>query len=317
MTDIPTIRIVIAGDLGTGKSSLVNMYIRAIFTDFDPTIEDTHSKRVTINDIVYNIEIVDTVDNEFRNENDRTSLYLNCDVIILTYAIDDISSFTNLIMRYSNLPINEEDGNKKLTYIDGRVKILPPIILAGTKLDLESSRQVAYQQGKKLQTQLQLQEFIECSALTKLNVDELFDIAIKFGLQHQQSENDLTHIYAADDGSSELNKTPSSNSAISKRNRDIKLKNLSLIPSIVENETRVDQNKDVPNNTTTTKTTATSTTINNNNDMITKAQSNRSKENGKGNLSPSLGTNNRTFAKATNPKPNNSTNGSNGCCIIM
>ncbi|KAG0678784.1 hypothetical protein C6P42_000343 [Pichia californica] len=214
---IPTIKIVIAGDLGTGKSSLVNVFTRNMFTELDPTIEDTHCKRVIINDIPYNIEILDTVDNEFHNDHERALIYQQCDAIILTYAINDFDSFQNLIMRYSNLPINEEDGSRKLIYVGDRIRCLPPIILVGTKTDLESCRQVAYPQGKKLQSQLKLQDFIECSCLAKSSVEELFNSVIKLGLTYQLSDKDLTHIYADDENS--LKKTPSELSVISKQSK--------------------------------------------------------------------------------------------------
>jgi GTPase KRas protein len=201
MSSIPTVRIVVAGDLGTGKSCLINFYLRALFADFDPTLEDTYCKQVLIGDTIHNLEIVDTVDNEFRNDNERISLYQNCDVILLTYSIDDIESFNHIYVRYSNLPINEEVDNKKISYSNGRIKCFPPIILVGTKSDLESARQVATQSAQKLADRLKLQGSLECSCVNNVNVDETFELAVQLGLNHQQSDNDLTHIYAGDEES--------------------------------------------------------------------------------------------------------------------
>lgn len=230
----PTIKIVVAGDVGTGKSNLVNFFVRSLYsTDFDPTIEETYTKSILIDDVYYNLEIIDTVDNEFRDNQKRNCMYIQSDVIILTYAIDDEVSFTNLLLRYSNLPINEEDGSRKLTYVDGRIKSFPPIILVGTKLDLESSRQVAYQSGKNFADQLKLHDFLECSSLANVNVDELFILAAKLGLEHQNSEKDLTHIYAADEESqvrsTELRLTSSTRSTGSRFSRD-NVSKLSKIP---------------------------------------------------------------------------------------
>ncbi|ODQ49394.1 hypothetical protein PICMEDRAFT_70940 [Pichia membranifaciens NRRL Y-2026] len=227
----PVIRVVVAGDLGTGKSSLVNFFVRSVSSaEFDPTIEETYTKRISIDGVYYNLEIVDTVDNEFRDNEQRQCLYVQSDAIILTYAIDDEVTFTNLLLRYSNLPINEEDGSRKLTYIDGRIKSFPPIILVGTKRDLESSRQVAYQSGRKFAEQLQLQNFIECSSFANINVDDLFISASKLGLEHQQSDKDLTHIYAADEESrnSDLRQISSTGSTTSRISRDNTHKQLKL-----------------------------------------------------------------------------------------
>lgn len=206
MPAIPTIRIVVSGDEGTGKSCLVNFYVRSFFSDeFDPTIEETYFKQITFNEQVYNLEVVDTVENEFRSEEEKNTLYATADAIILTYAVDDVGSFNNLILRYSNLPINEEDDSTKLIYRHGRIKRFPPIILAGTKYDLALSRQVAVQAAEKLVHDLNLQGFIECSSASNINVDELFSRAIELGLEHQKSDHDLTHIYAADEESQNRN----------------------------------------------------------------------------------------------------------------
>lgn len=200
--EIPTVRIVVAGDLGTGKSSLINFYVHSIFaTEFDSTIEVTHKKQVNINDKLYNIEVVDTVDNEFQNEEQRKLLYQTCDVIILTYAIDDMESFKNLYLRYANLPINEEDGEKKLTYLNGRIKCLPPIIVVGNKTDLEMARQVDFHAANKASKELNIPTFMQCSAATNYNVDELFETAIEAGYKYSQLDHDMTHIYAEEEDS--------------------------------------------------------------------------------------------------------------------
>lgn len=213
---IPTIKIVVAGDLATGKSSLITLFIRSFFaTDLDPTVEDTYNKQVNIDGAIYNLEIVDTVDNEFRDENERTSLYQDCDVIILTFAINDVTSFNNLIIRYSHLPINDEDGDKKLVYKNGRIKLFPPIILAGTKLDLEMSRQVAFQSAKKLSNDLKLRDYLECSSASNVRIEELFRAATILGAEHQNSEKDFTHLYMPDDDADK--RQGSSNSSLVSR----------------------------------------------------------------------------------------------------
>lgn len=243
----PTLRIVVAGDLGTGKSNLVNFYIRSLIVgDFDPTIEDKYYKQVTIDGKVYNIEIIDSVDNEFRNNSERCALYQECDAIILTFAIDDLITFNNLVIRYASLPINEEDGNKKLTYINGRIKLFPPIILVGTKCDLEMARQVSYSSGLKFSHDFQLQDYFECSSNSNINIDELFNRAIELGFNFNNSERDLTNIYAIIDDDSQLKKSQSSSSGVSSKqskegNNFLHLKNGEAFNSIIENESEADK----------------------------------------------------------------------------
>lgn len=202
METIPRIKIVVAGDLGTGKSSLINFFIRSLYSEeFDPELEDTYCKQVTFDDKLYNLEILDTVDNEFRSEHDKISMYQDCDAIILTYAVDDATSLDNIFVRYSNLPINEEVGENKLVYKDSRIRRFPPIILAGLKSDLVSTKQIDYHTGQRIAKDLKLQGFFECSAASNINVDELFKFATECGLKHQQNDIDLTNIYAAEEES--------------------------------------------------------------------------------------------------------------------
>lgn len=54
MPNIPTIRIIIAGDLGTGKTSLTNVLLRSLFLkEFDANVEDTFRKQLMVDEKPY------------------------------------------------------------------------------------------------------------------------------------------------------------------------------------------------------------------------------------------------------------------------
>ncbi|TID13526.1 hypothetical protein CANINC_004884 [Pichia inconspicua] len=200
MPNIPTIRVIIAGDLGTGKTSLTNVLLRSLFLkEFDANIEDIFCKQIVVDDQPYNLEILDTLDNEFRSGDEIIRLMLNYDVLIYTYAINDAKSFNNLYQRYASLPIHEEGNHEKLVYIDGKFMRVPPIILVGTKEDLENERQVAAHSAEKMKTELNFQKFIECSSINNTNVENLLKIVIEIASEYQNSEKDLTHIFLDDD----------------------------------------------------------------------------------------------------------------------
>lgn len=294
---VPKIRIVVAGDLGTGKSSLINFYISSIFADFDSTLEDTYTKKVLVNNIIHDVEIVDTVDNEFRNNHDVIHRYQQCDAIILAYAIDDVKSFDSLFKRYSYLPIDDSEGDVKITIADGKIKAFPPVILAGLKQDLENSRQVAFQQGQNLSNKLQLQDFIECSTVNRSNVEELFNRAITLGLKYQQSEQDLTDLYFAEDKDShskplELNKVVTANSVKSTLSGNNSNKALSR----TEKFTPIEETDD--------KEAVETITV----DSIPMATSSFSRSN------KSLSKERRHLINKKHAEPSK---GSNGCCTIM
>jgi GTPase SAR1 family protein len=65
-----------------------------------------------------------------------------------------------------------------------RVKDCPaeqlPIVLAGNKMDLENEREVHKDYVEKISKQLSPEmPYIECSAKTRLNVDEVFTTIVK------------------------------------------------------------------------------------------------------------------------------------------
>lgn len=212
MPNIPTIRIIIAGDLGTGKTSLTNVLLRSLFLkEFDANVEDTFRKQLMVDEKPYNIEILDTLDNEFRSGEEKIRLMLNHDVLIYTYSINDATSFNNLYQRYASLPIHEESDHKKLVYIDGKFMKATPIILVGTKEDLENERQVAAHSAEQMKEELNFQGFIECSSINNTNVEELLKLSIKLASEYQQSEKDLTHLFIEDDGN---DAKPSGNSSV-------------------------------------------------------------------------------------------------------
>lgn len=238
MQTISVIRIIIGGDLGTGKTCLANFLLRSLFLkEYDANIEDTLCKQVVIDGKPYNLEILDTVDNEFRNGEEKIQILLRNDVLIYTYAIDDVTSFDNLYHRYAALPIHEESDHKKLVYVNGKLLRVPPIILVGTKKDLENERQVAVHSAEKMKAELNFQECLECSSLNNINIEELLKLTIKYALEYQQSEKDLTHLYADDESNEPKHSSANSslNSHLSTQQKPQVYNNIgSKFPSIKE-----------------------------------------------------------------------------------
>ena len=64
--------------------------------------------------------------------------------------------------------------------------------LVGTKVDLEEMRKVSYQEGEELAKKIGAATFMETSALTSQNVDELFreltrSIGVKEGVEYSST----------------------------------------------------------------------------------------------------------------------------------
>jgi len=54
-----------------------------------------------------------------------------------------------------------------------------PILMIGNKLDLEENRQVQSQQAIRMAKSMDIHGYVECSAMTGENVEEIFTIIIQ------------------------------------------------------------------------------------------------------------------------------------------
>jgi len=153
-------KLVIVGGGGVGKSALTIQLIQNHFIDeYDPTIEDSYRKQVTIDEETCLLDILDTAGQEeysaMRDQYMRTG-----QGFMLVYAItsrssfDEISSFRDQILR-----VKDKD------------KV--PVVLVGNKCDLESERQVTTNEGNDLARNFGC-PFLETSAKTRINVEEGF-----------------------------------------------------------------------------------------------------------------------------------------------
>ena len=61
-----------------------------------------------------------------------------------------------------------------------------PIIMIGNKLDLEENRQIQTQQAIRIAKTMEVSGYIECSAKTGKNVDEIFKSIVQKILNFEQ-----------------------------------------------------------------------------------------------------------------------------------
>ena len=116
--------IYVLGDGGVGKSCLTLRFVNNHFIeDYDPTIEDSYTKNVYINNIMHKVEIVDTAGQE-EYSSLRYDWIKNADGILLVYSLDSPDSFIHI---------------KYLMDQISRIKKIP-LILAGNKCDLKINK---------------------------------------------------------------------------------------------------------------------------------------------------------------------------------
>ena len=155
-------KLVLLGDSGVGKSSLLVRFSDNTFTEsYMSTIGvDFKIKTIRVENKVIKLQIWDTAGQEkFRTI--TSSYYRGTHGVILIFDVTDKMSYTN-IQKW----VNEIDRQS----IDNIVKML-----IGNKCDLESKRVVDQAQAKQYSDSLGM-TYIECSARSAFNVEEAFNI---------------------------------------------------------------------------------------------------------------------------------------------
>lgn len=129
----------------------------------------------------YELAIWDTPDEKDFKKN-RATVYAKADALVLIYSVDSRESFKNAGKKWKNHLKKNLKKNKKC-----------PVILVGNKLDLriktsedeesdedDEKQSVSTEEGKKLAKKIGAIEFLECSAINKEGIREIFEKAATY-----------------------------------------------------------------------------------------------------------------------------------------
>ena len=178
---MPEYKIVVVGGGGVGKSALtIQLVMNHFIHEYDPTIEDSYRKQVTIGDESCILDILDTAGQEEYSA--MRDLYMRTGQgFLLVYAITSRSSFLEIEkFRDQILRIKDLDN--------------VPMVIVGNKNDLEAERQVTlselFERGKEW-----CLPCYESSAKTRINVEEAFYRLVeeirKTEIKHVKKKNDF------------------------------------------------------------------------------------------------------------------------------
>ncbi len=153
-------KVLLIGDSGVGKSCLLLRFADDTYTESHiSTIGvDFKIKTVELDNKVIKLQIWDTAGQE-RFRTITSSYYRGAHGIVVVYDVSNQDTFVNVKQW-----LHEIDR-----YAGDNVKIL----LVGNKNDLDSKREITYEQGKEYATSIGV-EFIETSAKKSCNVDKAF-----------------------------------------------------------------------------------------------------------------------------------------------
>uniref|UniRef100_A0A8I3PBS2 GTPase RhebL1 n=3 Tax=Canis lupus TaxID=9612 RepID=A0A8I3PBS2_CANLF len=130
-------KVVILGYRSVGKTSLAHQFVEGEFLEgYDPTVENTYSKIVTLGKDEFHLHLVDTAGQDEYSILPY-SFIIGVHGYVLVYSVTSLHSFQVIASLYQKL--HEGHGKTRL-----------PVVLVGNKADLSPDREVQAVEGKKL-----------------------------------------------------------------------------------------------------------------------------------------------------------------------
>ncbi|KAF9972465.1 Ras- protein Rab-18 [Actinomortierella ambigua] len=161
---IATLKLLLIGNSGVGKSSLLLQFTEGTFLPQDEVSAtigvDFKVKVIDVEGKKYKLTIWDTAGQE-RFRTLTSSYYRGAQGVILVYDVSNRDSFDQLQTWFNELN----------TYCSSKEVVK---MIVGNKVDRETARQVTKQEGLEMARKLQTL-FIECSAKTKVGVQQAFE----------------------------------------------------------------------------------------------------------------------------------------------
>jgi len=152
-----------------------------LFLISDPTIEDAYRKQVEVDGQLCILEIEEDTEQGLDEPNSLLMQYVrSAHAFILVYSITDTHSF-DFILNLRNQMFASEWFSEEQR----------PIVVVGSKSDLQEMRKVPYEDGQKFAQTIENCEFLETSAKEGTNVDEAFKCITRKLLKKYRKEKNI------------------------------------------------------------------------------------------------------------------------------
>ncbi|KAM9121008.1 GTP-binding protein REM 1 isoform 2-T2 [Pangshura tecta] len=163
-------RVVLLGDPGVGKTSLVNLFAGIQERDLlEQPGEDTYERTLLVDGEETTLLVMDTWETERRPQDEENRFHNYCmqvgNAYVIVYSVTDRVSFESASELRIQLRRTRQAENI-------------PIILVGNKTDLVRCREVSVEEGRACAVVFDC-KFIETSATLQHNVTELFEGVVR------------------------------------------------------------------------------------------------------------------------------------------
>ncbi|XP_067889102.1 rho-related GTP-binding protein RhoG-like [Heterodontus francisci] len=182
-----TIKVMLLGNELVGKTSLIVCLTTSAFPrDSLPTVFDTVSTQITVDERMVILNLWDTAPQEEHRLSIRQFYYPQTDIFIICFSICDPSSFDDVwndwypeVKRHRpNVPVLLVGTKKDLRHD-------PATVLSLLKRELAP---VSYQQGASLARKIKAVKYVECSALLFEGVVDVFEEATRAVLHRNHNK---------------------------------------------------------------------------------------------------------------------------------
>ena len=180
-------KVIVIGDSGVGKSCLTNKATNNVFEDsYNATVGfEFFTFNIKMFNKIIKLQIWDTCGQELYRSL-ITNFYRNSSLAIIVYAINSKTSFESIEMWLKELRTHSNPDAK--------------VFLIGNKVDLEKERVISKEEGEKFKENNKLNLFMEASAKSGLNAQNIFVQAayalyqdyLKYKGQEQSVKSEVT-----------------------------------------------------------------------------------------------------------------------------
>uniref|UniRef100_A0A0C9S6D6 TSA: Wollemia nobilis Ref_Wollemi_Transcript_15115_1345 transcribed RNA sequence n=1 Tax=Wollemia nobilis TaxID=56998 RepID=A0A0C9S6D6_9CONI len=175
------LKVIILGDSGVGKTSLMNQYVNKKFSNqYKATIgADFLTKEVQVEDRLVTMQIWDTAGQE-RFQSLGVAFYRGADCCALVYDVNNMKSFDNLDNWREEFLIQANPADPENF----------PFVVLGNKIDVDGghSRVVSEKKAKAWCASKGNIPYFETSAKEDLNVEKTFECIAKNALKNEPDE---------------------------------------------------------------------------------------------------------------------------------